>query len=84
MNEPIKKVDGWEEEVRNMVYEVWTSHSSSKYMVELVGKLLQAQREKDKERLLEGVEKIPVGGVILPPEYVSREDIKQLINKIYG
>lgn len=45
-------LDDWEEQVRNMVYEVWTSHSSSKHMVELVGKLLQAQREKDLKIIL--------------------------------
>lgn len=76
-------LDNWEEEVRNMVYEVWTSHSSSKHMVELVGKLLQAQREKDKEMLLEGVEEELLKYDISGRHYLI-EQLNKVINEIYG
>lgn len=68
-------LDDWEEQVRNMVYEVWTSHSSSKHMVELVGKLLQAQRERDAEIVTVLLKTYIDNGIIVGPLKEAQQEI---------
>lgn len=70
-------LDNWEEEVRNMVYEVWTSHSSSNHMVELVGKLLQAQREEDLQILKEEINQYKISG----KHYLFEQIKKKILNQ---